>query len=109
MNKKGDVPVTILVVGVFALCSLAMLTFFMADFKMGNSFVGVSIMEKMDATIDEYYFHINNGVDSAVVKGFFPTLEVQGRTYLHYSKNVTSYFGISSSPELSFSVRYPIG
>jgi hypothetical protein len=29
MNKRGYVPITILVIGVFVVCSLALLTFFM--------------------------------------------------------------------------------
>jgi len=107
-NNKGEVPITILVIGVFAICSLALFTFFVADFKMGNSFVGVSIMHKMDAAVDEYNFYKNSGIYSDIVDGFFPVLEVGQKKYLYFYKNKTSYFGLGKSNELAFSVRYPI-
>jgi len=53
MNKKGDLPVTILVIGVFAVCTLALLSFFYSSFLIHKSFVGVEIIENANIQIEE--------------------------------------------------------
>ena len=107
-NRRGEVPITILVIGVFAVCSMALFTFFVADFKMSNSFVGVEIMQKMDASIDEYNFYVDNGMNPNKVAGFFPIIKEGNKRYIYYSKNKSSNFGLSGSKTLAFSVKYPI-
>ena len=37
-NKRGDIPVTILVLGVVAICILAILSFFISSFEMKKNF-----------------------------------------------------------------------
>ena len=37
-NKRGDIPVTILVLGVVAICILAILSFFASSFEMKKNF-----------------------------------------------------------------------
>jgi len=55
-NKKGDVPVTILVIGVFVVCSLALLTFLNSNIQTRKSFVGVDLMENINLQIEENNF-----------------------------------------------------
>ena len=60
MNKKGDIPVTILVIGVFIVCTLALLSFFVSMNVIKKSFVGISLVEKANSQIeknnlDNYY------------------------------------------------------
>jgi hypothetical protein len=52
MNKKGDLPVTILIIGVFGVCTLALLSFLYATSQINKSFVGVEIMEKANIQIE---------------------------------------------------------
>jgi hypothetical protein len=51
-NKKADVPVTVLVLGVFAVCTLAMLSFINSDRNLEKSFIGVEIIEKVNIDIE---------------------------------------------------------
>jgi len=52
MNKKGDLPVTLLVIGVFAVCTLALLSFFYSSYSLNKSFVGVETLEKANIKIE---------------------------------------------------------
>ncbi|OGJ13001.1 hypothetical protein A3K82_01125 [Candidatus Pacearchaeota archaeon RBG_19FT_COMBO_34_9] len=66
MDKKADIPITILVIGVVLICSIAIVSFFMSTIKARNSFVGVNLMEQMNAQIERTYFNEKEmGMDSA--------------------------------------------
>ena len=108
MNKRGDVPITILVIGVFTVCALALFTFFVADFKMSNSFVGLKIMEEMNSDIDEYLFYKNGGKDEGSLNQLFSVVVEDGVEYIKKSKFASSGLGFfGDENELLFSVRYP--
>jgi hypothetical protein len=51
-DKKGDLPVTILIIGVFAVCTLAILSFLYSSYQIHKSFVGVEITEKANVQIE---------------------------------------------------------
>jgi hypothetical protein len=51
-NKRGDVPVTVLVLGVLAVCTLAMLSFISADRNSQKSFIGVEILEQAHIQVE---------------------------------------------------------
>ncbi|MBU1129239.1 MAG: hypothetical protein KJ949_01250 [Nanoarchaeota archaeon] len=59
MHKKGDIPVTILVLGVVVICCLALLSFFTSTIQTRNSFVGINLLEKASAQIEENSFNGN--------------------------------------------------
>ena len=105
-GKKGDVPITLLVIGVFGVCSLALLTFFISDFKISNSFVGLDVMEKMNAQIDEYSYYQLRGVSVEKIQTYYRLIEEDGRKYLYLDKYSTKLF--SDEETLLFSVRYPL-
>lgn len=52
MNKRGDLPVTILVIGVFGVCTLAILSFVYSSFLLHKSLIGVEIIEKANVQIE---------------------------------------------------------
>lgn len=52
INKRGDLPVTILIIGVFGVCVLALLSFLYASSQINKSFVGVEVMEKANIQIE---------------------------------------------------------
>ncbi len=52
-NKKGDIPVTLLLIGVFAVCTLAILSFFYSSYILHKSFDGVNLMEKANSRIEK--------------------------------------------------------
>jgi hypothetical protein len=56
-NRRGDIPITILVIGVLMVCSLALFSFFSSTVKIRNSFVGIGLIEAMNSQIEENYFY----------------------------------------------------
>lgn len=65
MDKKGDIPTIVLVIGVFIVCSLALGSFYVSNFKVEKSFVGIGAMEEMNSQIEENFFSGEN------VDGFY--------------------------------------
>ena len=62
-NRRGDVPITILVIGVVMVCALALISFFSSSFKLEQSFTGVSVIDDFKVKIDEYNFYNTLGVE----------------------------------------------
>jgi len=52
MNKRGNLPIIILVLGVLAVCGLALLSFYASNLKVSNSFAGVKLIEKLNSEIE---------------------------------------------------------
>jgi hypothetical protein len=73
MNKRGDIPVTILVIGIFGVCTLAIISFLASGVKFSNSFDGVSVMEKINIQIEETSFYNQplNGIYSEMNESYF--------------------------------------
>lgn len=59
MNKKADIPVTILVIGVFAICALTLLSFYSSLTKVKTSFVSIALIEKMNSQREEFSIYKN--------------------------------------------------
>jgi len=60
MNRRGDIPVTILVIGVLFICGLALFSFYNSSIKVRNSFVGIKLMEDMSSQIEQTLFEGQN-------------------------------------------------
>lgn len=71
MDKKGDIPIGILVLGTFLVCAMALLSFYISDIKTGKTFVAVDLMEKMEVKISEYSFYRENGFSYDKIKTIF--------------------------------------
>jgi len=69
-DKRGDIPVTILVLGVFVICALALLSFYASSIKLSNASVGIDLMEKMNSNINEYNFYNSHGFSEEQIKNF---------------------------------------
>lgn len=88
-NKKGDIPIAILVVGVILICALAILSFLSSSFKLEKSFADVTIMEDLNVKIEEYTFYKNQGVSNEEIKNALNIFEgylrmEKGGTYIIY-------------------------
>ena len=57
MTKKANVSVTILVIGILAVCDLALISFIVSKTSVRESFTGVALMEKMNSQIEDYSFY----------------------------------------------------
>lgn len=94
-NKRGDIPITILVIGVFTICTLAILSFFNSSFQTEESFVGINEMEKINIQIEKY----NSGVSLA-------DLDVKevGEGFIYLEKKSFPLFW--AKEKILFSVKY---
>ena len=65
MNNRGDIPVMILVIGVVAICGLAIFSFI--SFKKlsdENSLEeGLYLFEQIDCDLEKFYFYTNDKID----------------------------------------------
>ncbi len=46
-NKRGDIPITILVIGILAICILAIFSFYSSDRNVKDDFSSVGVIEKV--------------------------------------------------------------
>lgn len=60
-NKRGDIPVVVLVIGVVALCGLAIASFFISDIRIGKELLGVGLMEELNSDVEKFYFYLTLG------------------------------------------------
>lgn len=98
-NKRGDLPVTLLVIGVILICSLALFSFFYSSFYVGQSLVGVSQIEELNSKIDQYYFYKEMGVAEEQIN---LALEIEdGKIFIE--ENPENFVG---KEKFLFSVRY---
>lgn len=58
-NKKADIPITILVIGVFAICVLAIISFINSESQ--KSILGIEVIEEIHANVENFNFYLNNG------------------------------------------------
>lgn len=62
LNKRGDVSITILVIGVFAVCTLAILSFLFYTQLSQGSFVNTETFENLYSQMENFYFYVNSGL-----------------------------------------------
>ncbi len=65
-NKRGDIPITILVIGVILVCGVALFSFFFSTIQMRNNFSGIGMVEQLDSQIEENAFY---GTSPGVLSG----------------------------------------
>jgi len=64
INKKGDIPIVILVIGVFVICGLAITSFIVSDkIVLGKSF-GIELFENIFAKVEKFNFYQNIGLSN---------------------------------------------
>ncbi|MEK6760336.1 MAG: hypothetical protein AABX93_00245 [Nanoarchaeota archaeon] len=62
-NRRGDISTTILVVGVFAICSLALLSFYLSGIDSEETFSRLEIIKKVNSIADEIRFYKNQEIN----------------------------------------------
>jgi hypothetical protein len=91
-NNRGDIPITILVIGVFAICAFAIISFVFSSISLRNSFVGIDIVE-----------NVNNKIE-------FKEFNNEDVNYFYYEINKTKvsldYVKRGFKDEILFSVEY---
>jgi hypothetical protein len=60
-NKKADIPIVVLVLGVFFICMMVLGSFYFFQNRMDRTFIGTGIIEKAIVIEDKYYFYKSTG------------------------------------------------
>ncbi len=77
-NKRADIPVMILVLGVIAICGLAILSFIISEkniFPEGES-LGIEVFEQLYSDVEKFEFYINVGDSCGYAAGKIKTSEI---------------------------------
>ena len=74
-NKKGDIPITILVIGVFIVCTLTLLNFYFEGFKDTTLFEGVLLIKEVNEFSEDIKFYDNLDRDSLSLTGLSQEFE----------------------------------
>ena len=109
-NKRGDIPITILVIGVIAVCILTIFSFFNSSGHSQETFVGPGLIETMYSFQEENNFGGIEGVNG-FEQGFYSELISQGFVSVHFEDrnligNYSSYDGKKSFVEIEYN---PLG
>lgn len=56
-NKRGDISTTILVLGIFAVCSLAIFSFYSSTSSFKENFSGIFVVQKIDSFGEKVKFY----------------------------------------------------
>ena len=72
MNKRADIPVTILVIGVVGICILAILSFVGSNKDNEANFLGIGLIETMLSIEEELKLYSNEELS---IKGIYEDIE----------------------------------
>ena len=79
-NRRADIPITILVIGVLAICTLAILSFFLSDRIVKNDFVVLEAVEEAKIMKEKISFYANTGFSEEEIKNIIKIKEdAQGK------------------------------
>lgn len=77
-NRKADIPITILVIGVFVVSTLTLLNFYFEGFKDNNFFEGVILIKKVSEFSEEIKFYNSLKKNSLEFTGLSQGIEEDG-------------------------------
>jgi len=58
-NKKADISITLLVLGILAICSMAVISFIVSKGVENNNFLQIEVFEEIYSDIEKFYFFKN--------------------------------------------------
>ena len=64
MNKKADIPITILVLGVFVICALAITSFMIFKVEGSRDSLGIELFQEINTNMEKFNFYQNSGFPS---------------------------------------------
>ncbi len=100
-NKKANITITILVLGVLAVCILALISFISSKAHTEESFGGIKLIEKMNSQIEDY------SVYKDLSRVNTKTNE-QGTLVFYQEKIETSGYFFWKEQKIVFSVESPV-
>ena len=81
-GKRGDIPVMILVLGVFAICAIVIASIVGVETRDGKYSPGFSDMDEMNSLIGKYNFYTEIKMPDAKIDKLLGVVEIGGERYL---------------------------
>ena len=99
-NRKGDIPITILVIGIVGICALAIYSFYFSIRSVGNDFMVIDVLEKASILEEKISFYGRVGLGEEEIKDI---LEIEGIIKIEKDEQGERYLLIEQG---TVSVRY---
>ena len=121
MNKRGDISIAILVLGTFAICALALISFYASSLFVENTFFGQDLVEQINSNVNEYNFYNSKNLNGQEIReillleeDFYIGGDLDSERYFEINKTKTDFKfgGLSfdkddwSEEKLLISVKY---
>lgn len=71
-NKKADITITLLVIGVFIVCALTLISFYSSDITVKKSFESVALVQKVSSLHEDILFYESIGKNPEEIMEIFP-------------------------------------
>lgn len=94
INKRGDVPTAILVLGTFAVCALALFSFYVSEIFIENAFFGPDLVEQINSNVNEYDFYSSKNLNAEEIREI---LLLEEDFYIGGGGNSERYFEINKT------------
>lgn len=109
INKRGDIPIVVLVLGVFFICMMVLGSFYFFQNRMSRTFIGTGMIEKAVVIEDKYYFYKNTGKfsEKEIEDILGIQTDEQGNKYVFIEKKSNQgILGIFQKEKVVASVKY---
>ncbi len=85
-SRRGDIPITILVLGVVLICMAAIFTFYFSAHSVKNGLNSVGLIQKATVTMDKIALYKNLGfTNDQIDKAFYVQQDSTGK-YINFSE-----------------------
>ena len=101
-DKRADITITLLVLGVIVICAFAILSFLISSFFTRQDLTGISEMETLNSEINEYHFYQQDGLTEEKINGILGV--DNGKISIQKTKKVLKFIGLRD--KFLFSVEY---
>ena len=93
-SKRGDVPISVLVLGTFAICALALISFYASSVFVENTFFGPDLVEQINSNTNEYNFYKSKNLNAQEIQEI---LLLEEDFYIGGDLNLEGYFEINKT------------
>ncbi len=88
-NRRAQIPIVILVLGVVAVCVMAIFSFITSSSRFDASFSGISVAKSLTSQIESYHFYISVGEDPSKYLNIEPPGRGEGKSLFSQGKGIS--------------------
>lgn len=86
-NKRGDIPVMLLVIGVVGICTLAIISFYISDKNVRGGFEAIELIEEIGLEAEKIMFYERVGLSQEEINEILNIKEDGQGRYLLIEQN----------------------